>query len=431
MLDLFSQGEGAGLGLATRVEQSPYRGVGARFDMVPLYLFETEHAFINAWRVGLKQEFSPGLRMETFLTHRFEGFPSDRIPPALSGMAARNSGFDFGVGFEDRFSSGTLYGEALHDISGVSRGSEYKVGYRFAMDRGALKLRPFVTASWRDAKLNNYYYGVLPAEATATRNGYQAGTGVNGQIGVNARYDFTNRWHLLGSLSFTRWSSGVRRSPITDIPLAQASGFLGFGYDFTPEERDWRERGPLIWKAMYGRSTDCNLLPVMRLGCTSINTTDKTGIASLEVGKPLLKQVNGWPLDFVGYLGVLRHNERGFQPDTWQADAYVKAFYYGFPWKNRVRTRVGFGAGISYAQRVPYVEQRDQVRRGRPTSKLLNYLDPSIDVNVGDLFGSRTMRETYFGFGASHRSGIFGNSQLLGNVNGGSNYLYTYLEWQM
>ena len=56
---------------------------------------------------------------------------------------------------------------------------------------------------------------------------------------------------------------------------------------------------------------------------------------------------------------------------------------------------------------------------------------PSIDVSVGDLFGVRSMRETYFGVGVSHRSGIFGTSQLLGNVNGGSNYIYSYLEWEM
>ncbi len=30
--------------------------------------------------------------------------------------------------------------------------------------------------------------------------------------------------------------------------------------------------------------------------------------------------------------------------------------------------------------------------------------------------------------GVSHRSGIFGASRLLGNVNGGSNYIYTYVE---
>jgi outer membrane protein len=66
--------------------------------------------------------------------------------------------------------------------------------------------------------------------------------------------------------------------------------------------------------------------------------------------------------------------------------------------------------------------------RGRQTSRLLNYLDPSIDVSLGDLVGSRALKNTYLGFGVSHRSGIFGASRLLGNVNGGSNYIYTYLE---
>jgi len=96
-----------------------------------------------------------------------------------------------------------------------------------------------------------------------------------------------------------------------------------------------------------------------------------------------------------------------------------------------VRTRLGFGIGISYAQRVPFVESRDQAARGRTTSKLLNYLDPSVDFSVGDVIGVKSMRETYLGLGVSHRSGIFGNSRLLGNVDGGSNYIYSYIEWKM
>ena len=47
---------------------------------------------------------------------------------------------------------------------------------------------------------------------------------------------------------------------------------------------------------------------------------------------------------------------------------------------------------------------------------------------MGDLIGSRVLKDTWLGVGVSHRSGIFGSSSLLGNVNGGSNYLYTYLE---
>ena len=61
-----------------------------------------------------------------------------------------------------------------------------------------------------------------------------------------------------------------------------------------------------------------------------------------------------------------------------------------------------------------------RVQRNRGTWKLLNYLDPSFDVRVA--------RDTYVGVGVSHRSGEFGKSELYGNVNGGSNYIYVSIE---
>ena len=59
---------------------------------------------------------------------------------------------------------------------------------------------------------------------------------------------------------------------------------------------------------------------------------------------------------------------------------------------------------------------------------MLLSLDPTVDVSLGDLLSYRPLKETYFGIGVSHRSGVFGASRLLGNVNGGSNYIYTYVE---
>ena len=212
----------------------------------------------------------------------------------------------------------------------------------------------------------------------------------------------------------------------------QLLAFLGFAYDFAPNQpKPWQEGTPLVFKVFQGKSTDCNLVPVMRLSCTSTQTDDQTAVASIEIGRPFVERLNGWPLDVVGYLGLLRHYERGLQPDTWQLNAYMKAFYYGFPWSERVRTRIGLDIGASYAQKVPFVEMRDQLRRGRNASKLLNYLNPSIDVSVGDLLRVKALRETYFGFGVSHRSGIFGTSQLLGNADGGSNYIYSYIETRL
>ncbi|MEX0638551.1 MAG: MipA/OmpV family protein, partial [Burkholderiales bacterium] len=84
---------------------------------------------------------------------------------------------------------------------------------------------------------------------------------------------------------------------------------------------------------------------------------------------------------------------------------------------------------LSYAERIPTIEARDQARRRKNTNKLIAYLDPSIDVSLGDLIGSRALKNAFVGLGVSHRSGIFGFSRLLGNVDGGSNYIYTYVEF--
>jgi MipA family protein len=419
---------GAGLGLGWRLEQSPYKGGATRFDFMPLYLYESDVLYLHAYRFGLKFDDQPTRRFDVFLEHRFEGFPYDRIPDSLTGMEGRDPGVDIGIGYEERLGAGFVFADLRHDAARVSKGSEARLGYRLDIKAPRWTLRPHVAFFLRDSKLNNYYYGVLPSEARADRPAYAPGAGVNSQVGINAVYELTQRWRVLAGVAATRWSSEVRNSPITALNIAQFSGFLGAAYDFSPEKTLWDERSPLLVRAFYGRSTPCNLIATMRLTCTSIDRDERTDVVSAEVGRVFLERANGWNLDFNGYIGVLRHDERGLAPDSWQVNAYMKALWYGFPWRDRVRTRVGFGAGLSFASHIPYVEGRDQARRQRNTSKLLNYLDPSVDVNVGDLLRTRSLRDTWFGVGVSHRSGIFGNSQVFGNVNGGSNYIYTFLE---
>ncbi len=91
-------------------------------------------------------------------------------------------------------------------------------------------------------------------------------------------------------------------------------------------------------------------------------------------------------------------------------------------------TRLGIGFGVSYAEKIPVTEQRSLAERGKNASHLLNYLDPSIDVSLGDIIRYQPLSKTFFGFAISHRSGIFGTSDILGNVDGGSNYLMMYFE---
>jgi outer membrane protein len=328
--------------------------------------------------------------------------------------------------------AGTAYVELLRDASDSSDGTELRFGYRYeGWWNGQMRWRPYATFSWRDAKLNNYYYGVRPAEATPSRPAYEAGSGFGFETGMLGVYRFNAHWQAYGSFSVLLPPSAARDSPVVEDRQLTPSVKLGLMYSFTPQSASMGDRKPLIMRAFYGGSSECDLLPIMTLQCGKTHSQDGTSVAALEVGQTLVKGWNGWPVDIAGFVGLLRHLEDGNQDDFWQMQAYFKAYYYGFPWRETLRTRLGFGLGIAYASHIPFGEQRDQALRNRDTSKLLLYLDPSIDVNVGDLFRAKSLRETYFGLGVSHRSGIFGSAQLFNNVDGGSNYIYAYLQWQM
>ena len=427
LFDLLAIPASAGLGAVARSERSPYKGAGVSEDLLPLYLYEGSHIYLHDTRLGYKLAISPRHDFDVFVEQRLEGFPYDRTPASLAGMRPRRATTDLGLGYRYRSDWGKLDVEVLHDADSVSNGAELRLGYGADWANGTWHFRPSLTLSRRSAKLNDYYYGVRQNEVTTLRPEYRPGGGTDLALGLYGSYQLSDRWRLLGGVGVTLLDPKVRSSPIVRNGV-QPTLTVGAAYDFG-SHKSFAETGlPLHLKLLYGRATDCNLLPIMSLRCASTTTQDQTRIAGVELGRPLVERVNGWPLDFVGYLGILHHDENGLQADALQMDAHIKAYYYGFPWSERVRTRLGMGAGFSLAQRVPYVEQRDQERRGRNTSKLLNYLDPSIDLSVGDLIRVHALQQTYVGVGASHRSGIFGASRLFGNINGGSNYLYTYVE---
>jgi outer membrane protein len=246
-------------------------------------------------------------------------------------------------------------------------------------------------------------------------------------LGVYGTYQLSRGWRLIGGAGVTVLDRDIADSPIVERGVLP-TGFLGAAYDFGSYKKPGDDSSPLYIKALYGLSSDCRLQQIMVFACTNTDTPDGTSIAAVELGKPFAERVNGWPVDFVGYLSLLRHFENGRQSDSWQFNAYIKGFFYGFPWSHRVKTRIGLGVGFSYAERVPYDEARDQAEENKTTSKLLNYLDPTIDFSIGDLVRSKRLEETFLGLGVSHRSGMFGTSQLFNNVDGGSNYIYLYVE---
>ena len=420
----------AGLGFLMRVESSPYKGADDRVDLLPLYLYEGERFFLRSNAAGVRLATQEDQGLELFVERRLEGYPEDETPEILEGLRTRNGEADLGARYFWKHERHTWDLSVRQDISSTSKGTELRAGYGYLWRGQRWDVQPVLSLEWRSSKLNDYYFGVEPYEATTERAAYAAGSGLDVTAGLYARYRFLQHWSVLGGVYATQQSSSVRNSPLVDDRV-QWGALLGAAYDFGNGQVRWDEpTSPTYVKVFYGRDSadGCHMVKIMTFSCTDLNDVDPTDIWGVHVGRPFVSELNGWPLDLVGYVGVLRHDEKGHQPDAWQIDAYMKAFYYGFPWSHRVKTRIGFGFGLSYAERVPYAEVQSQARRERNTSKLLNYLDPSIDISLGDIFGSRRWHDLYLGVGISHRSGIFGSSQMLGTVDGGSNYIYAYLE---
>src|SRR5258705_12295488 len=86
---------------------------------------------------------------------------------------------------------------------------------------------------------------------------------------------------------------------------------VGVGYDLTPERKEWTQTSPVIVRAYYGGSSDCNVRHIIQLRCFSVHTKDDTGLPGFELGQPLPQRVNGWPLDIARLRRVQRHFEDG------------------------------------------------------------------------------------------------------------------------
>lgn len=122
--------------------------------------------------------------------------------------------------------------------------------------------------------------------------------------------------------------------------------------------------------------------------------------------------------------GLSHFNERGLADNVWEMTLYFKVYAKLNFFDNRIR--FGFGEGISYAQEVPYIEQVDASEsEEKATARLLNYLDISMDVDIGRLVRVDAMRDLYLGYTIKHRSGVKG---LYSGVHRGSNYVMLTLE---
>ena len=157
------------------------------------------------------------------------------------------------------------------------------------------------------------------------------------------------------------------------------------------------------------------------------DSTDKyLSVVAVDGGYLLKENFLDLPIDIYLKGGVSIFNEK-VNTNTYEAVAYIKAYYNLDFLDNTVR--IGLGEGFSYTSRileVEYDEVNEDPNDVSSSARFLNYLDITVDFDVGKLIDYKPMHDTYLGYLLEHRSGVAG---LINNVDhGGSNYNAFYIE---
>ena len=415
--------------------ESPYLGETSRTDVMPNFIYTGKHFYLNTtemgwhaidnsqWQLDLSTYYLlAGYNDHTFFSDTGETRPED---DPLKGME-RSGAFEAQATITRKTALGRWALQLNHDISNVHNGGGVGLSWSKTWRKGNWQLEPWAEANWFSAEKADYYFGVRADEATATRSAYNLSDTTNFRFGSALRYTAWKQHHFHLNVGYNHFDSSITESPIVDkngvfntsLSYRYEVGDMSHSDDgafnfFTNNPNPWSLR------AAYGCTSDTSLNEILRL---DINCDgDGTHLASLFASRQLSETMFTLPLEIWLTSGIARRFESQYQGNFWEGVLAFKAIFRKFPWSDIVETRFGVAEGLSYAQKIPNIETERAEERDRRTSKLLNYLDFSLDVSIGDILQVESAKSCFVGWSVHHRSGIFASSNLYGNVYGGSN----------
>jgi outer membrane scaffolding protein for murein synthesis (MipA/OmpV family) len=436
-IPLYNAPEGtAALGGGIRFGQSPYLASDnedqRRLDLIPMYLYEGKYLFFRGTAGGVHIIDNDIWELNVLGRYRFQKLdPDSNI--YYQGIDERKQTLDAGLELKYKKNWGELNLSWVTDTLDRHNGEEARLSYRYDFIMGPWTLSPFVQWSWQDQNLTDYYFGVSADEARPDLPEYSAGESQWVSFGLNTSWQITDRIMLFGNVGFGGTETEVLNSPLVEEAAASAA-FVGGTYVFGNARRadyiiDPERAGEWSWRVNYGYQADGNIIGEIDHGNFEKSSVADTNIAGITLSKLL---TDGKRVDFLGKVAAFRHLEEDENNGNfWSYAAFIMVQGKGYsPWSKEEIFRYGFGFGFSYAETVPIAEQRKQTGSGAKgnTSHFLNYLELTIDFPLRRASKAKWLQNCYAGMSVVHRSGIFGTSDILGDVSGGADWITAHLE---
>ncbi|MEE4279294.1 MAG: MipA/OmpV family protein [Halieaceae bacterium] len=433
-------------GVAYSWQTSIYAGEKDRTDFMPTFVYTGERLFLDTTDFGWHAVDNERWQLDVFGSYFIQGYNDHTFFSAtgevrdeddpLKGMERKNT-FEGAVELTRKTSLGRFGVEFRHDVTGMHDGAELRLNWARVLRSGPWQIEPWAQYRYLSSEKADYYFGVREDEATAVRPVFEVGGSSAWAAGLAARYTAWRQHHFAANLSYQSFSGEILESPvIADTTVARID--LSYRYEFDdlrlPRRGDdfnffSNNRNATMLRVAYGCTTATKFNAILR-GEFNCDGGGGSRLLSVYSSRQLTETLFTLPIEGWLSAGLAYRDENGQQDNFLEGVLAYKALFRRFPWSQRVETRIGLGHGFSYAGSVPALEQQKAEEKNRRKSRLLHYLEFSLDVSTGDLLGVDSLRNLFFGFYVHHRSGIFANADIYDNVYGGTNVNALYFEWE-
>ncbi len=410
-----------GLAVAVRYSNIPYAsGKDAVTDFVPLFFYEGERLYLRGLEGGYRLWLPadprpiPGWGLDAVARYRFYDIPREQQ------NADRRDALDVGLRLVRPLSPAW---RAEADLLSDTDARTHAIA-RLAGDfgRGPWHYSPALELRVKSSAFNSRYYGFDERDVDA---------GADIRARLRFRRHLWSNIHLVGAAEVGLLDSAARNSAFVEDDW-EWEGMLGLGVFAPPSKLEAVEpAGPLARpyvRFAQGWGSDARLGEIL----VGQNRSDGVPVymSSLFYGHPLSDTLFSLPVEVYLTPGLAHHYASSVQG---AATEYVLAVKFHYTADIPLLGRVRFGAaeGLSYMDSITFYEQRDMERKGYRSSRLLNHLDFSAELNLGDLFRSRRLDRLWLGAAIHHRSGIFETASLFGRIKGGANFNTVTVNWEL
>lgn len=217
------------VGGAVYLTQSVIRSKDSKASVLPYGFFDYGRFFARVDTLGFKTLKLGDGYLELAGRVSQDGWRADTA--ALAGLTDRKTSIPLGISTFQKTPYGAFFVNAFVDAN-KSHGALLDATYAAEFKLGSWSFYPQLGLEYRNAKYNNYFYGVSPAESAASGfASYNAGASTTPMLGLAADVPLGEPWVLNMQLRRKWLGSALTSSPLVNRKT-QDSGFIALSYRF-------------------------------------------------------------------------------------------------------------------------------------------------------------------------------------------------------